>query len=213
MWQCSVVFVYIYQNRAADFIATFLTGLFCPSSEFGGTPTTSIIRNTSTTHHITNNINFAIPDDDNTKNSVAKIDPGYDTEKSTDYGYSNKSVNVDTNVRSDSAVAKSMLVDDAAAKAAISPDDVDGKTRSLSPKAVVGKLGVSDRVEAKLTAAESVGKVVADMTTGANGSATLSERVKVGRGRWRHSASDCLACVRTRPPSSHELREAFFAGT
>ncbi|XP_034824961.1 rapamycin-insensitive companion of mTOR [Maniola hyperantus] len=28
---------------------------------------------------------------------------------------------------------------------------------------------------------------------------------------WRHSAADCLACVRTRPPSSHELREAFFA--
>lgn len=30
--------------------------------------------------------------------------------------------------------------------------------------------------------------------------------------RWRHSTSDCLACVRTRPPSSHELREMFFAG-
>lgn len=30
--------------------------------------------------------------------------------------------------------------------------------------------------------------------------------------KWRHISSDCLACVRTRPPSSHELREAFFAG-
>jgi hypothetical protein len=30
--------------------------------------------------------------------------------------------------------------------------------------------------------------------------------------RWRHSAADCLACVRTQPPSVHELREAFFAG-
>ncbi|XP_046960135.1 rapamycin-insensitive companion of mTOR [Vanessa cardui] len=28
---------------------------------------------------------------------------------------------------------------------------------------------------------------------------------------WRHATSQCLACVRTRPPSSHELREAFFA--
>lgn len=42
--------------------------------------------------------------------------------------------------------------------------------------------------------------------------------ISVGSGRgaskvWRHSAADCLACVRTRPPSSHELREAFFAGT
>ena len=41
--------------------------------------------------------------------------------------------------------------------------------------------------------------------------------ISVGGGRgsskvWRHSAGDCLACVRTRPPSSHELREAFFAG-
>ncbi|XP_060801043.1 rapamycin-insensitive companion of mTOR [Amyelois transitella] len=31
--------------------------------------------------------------------------------------------------------------------------------------------------------------------------------------KWKHSAADCLACVRTRPPSSHELREAFFAPT
>ncbi|CAB3243727.1 unnamed protein product [Arctia plantaginis] len=30
--------------------------------------------------------------------------------------------------------------------------------------------------------------------------------------KWRHATADCLACVRTRPPSSHELREAFFAG-
>lgn len=30
--------------------------------------------------------------------------------------------------------------------------------------------------------------------------------------KWRHATGDCLACVRTRPPSSHELREAFFAG-
>ena len=30
--------------------------------------------------------------------------------------------------------------------------------------------------------------------------------------KWRHITADCLACVRTRPPSAHELREAFFAG-
>ncbi|XP_059062145.1 rapamycin-insensitive companion of mTOR [Achroia grisella] len=42
-----------------------------------------------------------------------------------------------------------------------------------------------------------------------------SEDASIGTGRinrWRHSTSDCLVCVRTRPPSSHELREAFFAG-
>ncbi|XP_038210519.1 rapamycin-insensitive companion of mTOR-like [Zerene cesonia] len=39
---------------------------------------------------------------------------------------------------------------------------------------------------------------------------TLS-RVESKPSKWRHAARDCLACVRTRPPSSHELREAFFA--
>lgn len=39
-----------------------------------------------------------------------------------------------------------------------------------------------------------------------------SEGHNVKIGRWRHSTADCLACVPTRPPSSHELREAFFAG-
>ncbi|GBP15175.1 Rapamycin-insensitive companion of mTOR [Eumeta japonica] len=28
---------------------------------------------------------------------------------------------------------------------------------------------------------------------------------------WRHATNNCLACARTRPPSAHELREAFFA--
>ncbi|XP_037299313.1 rapamycin-insensitive companion of mTOR isoform X2 [Manduca sexta] len=36
--------------------------------------------------------------------------------------------------------------------------------------------------------------------------------VAIGKYKWLHSASNCLACARTRPPSSYELREAFFAG-
>ncbi|XP_045493757.1 rapamycin-insensitive companion of mTOR isoform X2 [Colias croceus] len=39
---------------------------------------------------------------------------------------------------------------------------------------------------------------------------TLS-RAESKPSKWRHATRDCLACVRTRPPSSHELREAFFA--
>lgn len=35
----------------------------------------------------------------------------------------------------------------------------------------------------------------------------------VGSAGWRHVTAACLSCVRTRPPSAHELREAFFAGT
>lgn len=42
--------------------------------------------------------------------------------------------------------------------------------------------------------------------TAVNTSASSTNR------KWRHVSTDCLACVRTRPPSSHELREAFFAG-
>ncbi|XP_063379404.1 rapamycin-insensitive companion of mTOR [Cydia fagiglandana] len=43
---------------------------------------------------------------------------------------------------------------------------------------------------------------------------TSNERVakESNDGTWRHAANECLACVRTRPPSSHELREAFFLG-
>lgn len=37
----------------------------------------------------------------------------------------------------------------------------------------------------------------------------LSENV--AKFKWQHSSNNCLACVRTRPPSSYELREAFFA--
>lgn len=41
----------------------------------------------------------------------------------------------------------------------------------------------------------------------------IAESVTTGRSKvWRHGTADCLACARTRPPSSHELREAFFAG-
>ncbi|KAJ8732665.1 hypothetical protein PYW07_015264 [Mythimna separata] len=44
------------------------------------------------------------------------------------------------------------------------------------------------------------------VTEAANASSSSSSK------KWRHITADCLACVRTRPPSSHELREAFFAG-
>ncbi|XP_053602519.1 rapamycin-insensitive companion of mTOR [Plodia interpunctella] len=40
---------------------------------------------------------------------------------------------------------------------------------------------------------------------------SLSMTSRSNKWKWKHSAAECLACVRTRPPSSHELREAFFA--
>lgn len=60
--------------------------------------------------------------------------------------------------------------------------------------------------------------VIVKPTTGAvNTSAPTSEVGNTNTltskiDRWRHSTIDCLACVPTRPPSTHELREAFFAG-
>lgn len=47
--------------------------------------------------------------------------------------------------------------------------------------------------------AQSIGAVVTEVSSSSS-------------RKWRHATADCLACVRTRPPSSHELREAFFAG-
>ncbi|XP_026729335.1 rapamycin-insensitive companion of mTOR [Trichoplusia ni] len=46
--------------------------------------------------------------------------------------------------------------------------------------------------------AQSIGAVVTEVSSSSS-------------RKWRHATADCLACVRTRPPSSHELREAFFA--
>uniref|UniRef100_A0A2A4J023 Rapamycin-insensitive companion of mTOR domain-containing protein n=1 Tax=Heliothis virescens TaxID=7102 RepID=A0A2A4J023_HELVI len=42
--------------------------------------------------------------------------------------------------------------------------------------------------------------------------AVVNDAASASSKKWRHVTADCLACVRTRPPSSHELREAFFAG-
>lgn len=38
-----------------------------------------------------------------------------------------------------------------------------------------------------------------------------SNKGEASTAPWRHNPNNCLACVRTRPPSTHELREAFFA--
>lgn len=40
----------------------------------------------------------------------------------------------------------------------------------------------------------------------------LQEASESEASKWRHSANECLVCARSRPPSSHELREAFFLG-
>ncbi|XP_068630282.1 rapamycin-insensitive companion of mTOR [Battus philenor] len=75
-------------------------------------------------------------------------------------------------------------------------------------------INLPDATERKVTTPESTApKYTLDLTCPTE--LTMSpEKLSVRTGfsfRWRHSTNDCLACVRTRPPSSHELREAFFA--
>ncbi|CAH2075234.1 unnamed protein product, partial [Iphiclides podalirius] len=201
--------------------------------EFTAMPSTSFNKSEQITiaahHHIGDNINFFLPDDNakdarSDDSSTAKIDPGYDTEKSNDYGYPNKRDIPDANVPSgeyrEECTTKAEIVDiaailsvDAAPKAAFSPDHVDGEIFNVLPTSGgvdfdVG--GMRNKVETKVADTERVaGKV--EQTIGATNSVTFSGKVEATRGRWRHSTSDCLACVQTRPPSSHELREAFFA--
>ncbi|XP_052751154.1 rapamycin-insensitive companion of mTOR [Galleria mellonella] len=100
---------------------------------------------------------------------------------------------------------------------------------------IAGDRNTKDKVgqsSTNVTDTESTGKtsiepaaintVDADKRTDGDGTSTAGkyqgaseDNVSIGARRthrWRHSAADCLVCVRTRPPSSHELREAFFAG-
>lgn len=75
------------------------------------------------------------------------------------------------------------------------------------PGSVPKSANLLDKVATRVRSPEKTGSAL---------DSSISEKVNVKAGlgsRWRHSTNDCLACVKTRPPSSHELREAFFAGT
>ena len=74
-------------------------------------------------------------------------------------------------------------------------------------------------VEAQVTGQEVTARPIADgdeNNVQSIGAVVTEAAVSTGSSssnrKWRHITADCLACVRTRPPSSHELREAFFAG-
>ncbi|XP_013141294.1 PREDICTED: rapamycin-insensitive companion of mTOR [Papilio polytes] len=73
------------------------------------------------------------------------------------------------------------------------------------PGSVPKSANLLDKVATRVRSPEKTGSAL---------DSSISEKVNVKAGlgsRWRHSTNDCLACVKTRPPSSHELREAFFA--
>lgn len=103
------------------------------------------------------------------------------------------------------------------------PSDIAATSSSTSGVRSNVSTAASDTGTKSSTAASDAGTtsskgVVVKPTAGAvNTSAPASEAGNTNTltskiDRWRHSAVDCLACVPTRPPSTHELREAFFAG-
>lgn len=105
----------------------------------------------------------------------------------------------------------------------ITPSEIAATSSSTSGVRSNISTAASDTGTKSSTAASDAGTtsskgVVVKPTTGAvNTSAPASEVGNTNTltskvDRWRHSNIDCLACVPTRPPSTHELREAFFAG-
>lgn len=103
------------------------------------------------------------------------------------------------------------------------PSDIAATSSTTSGVRSNVSTAASDTGTKSSTAASDAGTtsskgVVVKPTSGAvNTSAPTSEVGNTNTltnkiDRWRHSTVDCLACVPTRPPSTHELREAFFAG-
>lgn len=103
------------------------------------------------------------------------------------------------------------------------PSDIAATSSTTSGVRSNVSTAASDTGTKSSTAASDAGTtsskgVVVKPTSGAvNASAPVSEVGNTNTltskiDRWRHSTVDCLACVPTRPPSTHELREAFFAG-
>lgn len=103
------------------------------------------------------------------------------------------------------------------------PSDIAATSSTTSGVRSNISTAASDTGTKSSTAASDAGTtsskgVVVKPTSGAvNTSAPTSEVGNTNTltskiDRWRHATVDCLACVPTRPPSTHELREAFFAG-
>ncbi|CAG5039959.1 unnamed protein product [Parnassius apollo] len=109
-------------------------------------------------------------------------------------------VNSSTKVTAtDSTCTKVVMIspENAGARATAIPSDIAGIKTAMTP---------SENTGTKVTINSSA--VPSELGT----LAELDLKVNTGlEGRWRHSTNDCIACVRTRPPSSYELREAFFA--
>ncbi|KAI8428632.1 hypothetical protein MSG28_007368 [Choristoneura fumiferana] len=70
----------------------------------------------------------------------------------------------------------------------------------------------SDAKENNVKTIERQNSTASDANASKDETKYLQEASESEASKWRHAANECLVCTRTRPPSSHELREAFFLG-
>ncbi|KAF9798869.1 hypothetical protein SFRURICE_020433 [Spodoptera frugiperda] len=130
--------------------------------------------------------------------------------------------NADTSITSETCETNSRVTKERSKRVVttVNTDDTGNKTPSKLEK-IVNENKENDSIGTGIEN-QDTGQINQDPTgvkpvDGENAVPSATEGpVSVGSSsssrKWRHISSDCLACVRTRPPSSHELREAFFAG-
>ncbi|XP_045534255.1 rapamycin-insensitive companion of mTOR [Papilio machaon] len=171
-------------------------------------PQTTGMNVTTIAGNTNNNISFEIPEDVKISKPEIKNTVKIDTGKPYDDIKINKILNLDK-IQETSTDNINVTKTDNIEKVS-SPDHVAKFLPGSVPKSVT----LPDKVSTKVTSPDKTGNKVAIEGPSAL-DLSISEKVNVTTGsgsRWRHSTADCLACVKTRPPSSHELREAFFAG-
>lgn len=100
-------------------------------------------------------------------------------------------------------------------KTDVSTDSANAKDKIVSQDSIdkSDETAKNDTSSSDITKTEDIPKVSEDVKDSDKNAATITEPTPSARGKvWHHVAADCLACARVRPPSSHELRKAYFAG-
>ncbi|XP_063890175.1 rapamycin-insensitive companion of mTOR [Helicoverpa armigera] len=134
--------------------------------------------------------------------------------------------NADTSIASiDTSESNTRVTKDKTKRIVTTVNENDTNTNSVPNKVDEGVKPTNNESKDDVTATglEGQGQIVQEIVglrSTADGvdntvqsvGAVVTETVSASSRKWRHVTADCLACVRTRPPSSHELREAFFAG-
>lgn len=136
----------------------------------------------------------------NAENSIANIETSDNPRATKD-----KTKRIATTANVDESVTTPSKVTDEGVKTANNETNEDDTAAIVTEIEAQVAIQVTQEVGVRSITAGGENNV---QSVGAATEAALPSSSK----KWRHVTADCLACVRTRPPSSHELREAFFAG-